>query len=274
MRPAGFIVAVGCVAPVQGAYILANLQNSGAFNACGSVNPLDPGEPCAGLPDIRPVAVAGQSNGGNGSAQTDYGINKVIATSGAGGGMNAYSEWMVVYGLAGGQAGSTVDLVVTLAYDVTVIAGLGTAGFRMVVNNDFFGPYDIRTTTDGFLGDSCFDRPGQNALGACAGNHNGTVSRIIQATINPNNRLTLLVSASTFGSATADAFNTVTVQSVIVPDGISWSYNGLAGNPLNFQYAPDTSGVPEPAGVVLAGLGLIAAGTLRRRCSTPTATRR
>jgi hypothetical protein len=96
----------------------------------------------------------------------------------------------------------------------------------------------------------------------------------VQATIAPNNLLTLAVSASAFGNAVSDAYNTVTVQSIIVPNGISWSYNGLAGNPLNFQYAPDTSGVPEPGGMTLSGLGLIAVGAFWHRRSRPTAARR
>lgn len=261
----GFVVAVGCVAPVQGAYIVANLNSNPLFTACGSYDGSSPGAPCYGSPDISPVSVSGQDNGGAGQALTNYGVNKVKASSGAGGGMNANSEWQVSYGLTGAPIGSQVDLLVTFGYDVTVSAGAGEAGFNMVVNNDFFGPYRIRTTTDPYLGDVCFDRPGNVVVGSCAGNHNGTVSRTIQATIAPNNLLTLLVSATSFGVATSDAYNTVTVQSIIVPNGISWSYNGLAGNPLNFQYAPDTSGVPEPGSVALAGLGLIAVDFWRRR---------
>ena len=140
LRALAVIVAVGCAAPVRGAYIVANLNSNPLFTACGTYDGSSPGAPCYLAPNVNPVSVSGQDNGGAGQALTGYGVNKVIASSGVGGGMNANSEWQVTYGLTGATAGSQVNLVVTFGYDVTVSVGPGEAGLSMVVNNNFFTP--------------------------------------------------------------------------------------------------------------------------------------
>ena len=251
---------------VEAAYVIAVLNNNGAFGQCGSVNPIDPGEPCAGAPNLGSVSVsgAGGATDGNGAALTEYGVNKVRASSGVTGGMIAASEWQVQYSLSGAPVGTPVQLLLTLGYDVTIGASSGSADFQITVNNDVFSRYIISTTTNPFGGDSCFDRPGPTAIGQCAGNHNGTINRIIQATVGPNNRLNISVQARSFGLAAVDAYHTLSVLRILVPDGISWQYGGLAGNPLNFEYEASPTAVPEPGGMALLGLGLVAAGVNRR----------
>src|SRR5262249_32701931 len=135
----------------------------------------------------------------DGQAYVSYGINKLFASSLANNsGINVGTEWMVVYTLTGAPVGTPVNLLIELGYELSLgTNGTGSAGFRMVLNNDFFGPFDIATTGNPFGNDNCFDRPGQTVIGACSGDHAGTVSRWITATVGPNNRLSLSVSAST-----------------------------------------------------------------------------
>lgn len=240
-------VALLAAQPAAASYIVATASHDSRFVVdCASVAPLDPGEPCAGAPPDGSVLA---DLGEGARAGASFGSNRV-AVNGTG---KATSEWMVVYGLSGGTPGSQVDLLVTFEYDVYLQPGSHEAGFRMVINNDVFSPYTIRHATNG-LGDRCDDFPPSQQSGCGPGRHTGTLSRTIAASIHPNNLLTLNVEGSVFGVGAVDAFHTVTVQSILVPDGISWSYNGLQGNPLNFQHR--TPQVPEPASVALLGVGL------------------
>lgn len=250
---AALALIVAFTQPADASYIHANINAGADGGACGSVNP-DVGEPCAGFGYTGSVGV----DAGFAKAMTDFGINKVASASG-----NALSEWMVAYTLLGGTPGSSVDLIVNIAYDVTLSAGaLTQAEFRMVLNNNSLFPFIIRDATNG-LGDRCDDRAPSQQADCGAGNHNGVYSQTITATVAPNNRLTLSVQAGLFGSGSVDAFNTVTVQSIIVPNGISWQYQGIAGNPLNFQHA--TTAVPEPATLWLVTTGLAGVVVRRRR---------
>lgn len=70
-----------------------------------------------------------------------------------------------------------------------------------------------------------------------------------------------------FGAGFVDAYNTVEVLKITVPDGIGWEYQGLSGNPLNFQNVTSASPVPEPAAAHLFAAGglLVATLALRKR---------
>ncbi len=242
--------------PANAQYILANINQSAAsgFNDCASVAGTQFG-PCDGLLYAgQPVAV----DQGFARASTDFGVNKV-AVGGTG---SASSEWLVSYGLTGGTPGSTVNLDVSFAYDVTLAAGSNQAEFRMVLNNETLSPFIIRHATNG-LGDLCNDRAPDQQVGCGAGNHNGTFFRSITASINPNNRLAFFVGASVFGTGEVDAFDTVTIESIVVPDDIEWHYNGLSGNPLNFRHAT-TQAVPAPFAVELLAMGLAGLAAIRR----------
>jgi hypothetical protein len=266
-----FALMIVCLSTLQASYVTANINSGGNGGVCGSVSPIDPGEACAGAPNVSPVGVAATFSDANGSydarAQAGYGLNRVyVASTATNSGVQAATEWMVVYTLTGGTPGTAVEFLLSIDYDVSVsVSGSSFAGFRMVLNGDVYFPYDINTTGNGFASDSCFDRPGQTALGACAGRHTGTITRTVSASIGPNNRLGLSVGAGTFGSGAVDAYHTITVAAVTLPNGIGWEYQGVAGNPLNFRNASDASAVPEPAALQLMGAGLSVAVIVIRR---------
>ncbi|MBL8173732.1 MAG: hypothetical protein JNK48_03630 [Bryobacterales bacterium] len=136
------------------------------------------------------------------------------------------------------------------------------AAFQMVLNYDYFGPFQISINTHGFSPNRCDDI---GNTGPCmSGPHSGVWTRTVQASAGPNNRLSLGVSGSVYGGGWVDAYNTVRINRIIVPDGVTWSYDDISGNPLNFQYDNDTN-VPEPAVAHLLAAGLAVAAILRSR---------
>ncbi|MBM3786975.1 MAG: PEP-CTERM sorting domain-containing protein [Acidobacteria bacterium] len=244
--------------PAEGSYITANINNGANGVVCGAANGSSPGAPCYGAPNVRPV----QISLGNNFGLTDYGTNRLYAETGN----QVATEWMVAFTLSGAPTGTPVSLTVNFAYDLAINAGVNSqAEFRMVANNNVLFPFIIRIATNG-LGNRCDDIP---PPGACqAGFHSGIYSFTdpFGYSVGPNNRIYLSVQGSVFGSGFVDAANTVTVQSVIVPDGITWAYDtGIDGNPLNFQYA--SGAVPEPASYALLGSGLLLAALFGRRRS-------
>lgn len=240
------VLAVASLAPVRADYIQANINNGANGISCGYFGTPSPGAPCDGAPAVNPVS-ASAANGAL-FASTDFGVDKLyLSTAG-----HADSQWGVLYSLSGAPIGTAVNLVVTFSYDVLISAGANSeVSVRMVVNNDTFSPFDIRVATDG-LGDSCFDRAPQVG---CSGSHVGTFSRTVSAQIGNNNRLGFDMSGAIFGSGLIDAAHTVLVSGITVPDGITWSYNSLTGNPLNFQYATTAATTPEPGSLALALTG-------------------
>ncbi|MBS1824742.1 MAG: hypothetical protein JST93_05440 [Acidobacteria bacterium] len=233
----GVIVMAG---PAQAGYVHANVNVGNGLTNCGGVD-----EPFLSCPVYNgPVMV----ELGSSKAYTDFGVNKVLAQ----GSDSASSQWKVGYTLSG-TVGTPVSLTVEIAYDVNISpANNSETLFRMALNNDFFGTFDISINTDG-LGNICDDQP----VGApcLSGQHSGIWTRTVSATAGQYNNLFLSVSASVFNGGWVDAYNTVTINRIIVPDGVTWAYDGISGNPLNFQYASDST-VPEPAAVQLLGAGL------------------
>lgn len=241
---------------LQAGYVSASLNSGADGSACGSTG-IDVGQ----LPCPTGSAIPSVVSTDSLFAYADFGVNKA-SVNGVG---SAGTEWMVRYTLTGGTVGTPVNLLVQIDYEVDMaVSGVNQeSNFRMVLNYDTFGPFDISLRTYAFFGSEC-----REYTGPCEpGFHRGTWSRNVWAAIGSTNRLALNMGVST-SSGIVDASHTVRILRIIVPDGITWSYeDGLAGNPLNFQYAgdPPTSEVPEPGTYLLSAVGLAGIGVLRRR---------
>jgi hypothetical protein len=244
-------------------YVLGSINSGADGVACGAVN-----EPFLLCPAYTgPVGL----DIGSAKVLTDFGMSRVLASAGA----QAASEWMIRYALTGVEAGATVELKVEIGFDLNIAAATNSESeFRMVVNNETLFPFIIRIATDG-LGNRCDHL--SSAAECVSGDHSGVWTKSIEALVSPNNLFYLFVGAGNFGGGWVDAFNTVHVNRIIVPDGIGWAYaDGLQGNPLNFVNASDVDPgtVPEPPVAALAGLALVCAalssGARRRRRSTTT----
>lgn len=250
---AAVLGAILLAAPAQASYISANVNAHLGPTACGATvgETIFPFNTCPAV--NGPVSVEPGSK-----AYTDFGVNKVYA----GGSDQATSEWSVEYTVSGAP-GEQVNLILEIGYDLNIAAAF-EAGFRMVLNYDYFSPFTISINTHGFSPNRCDDI---GNTGPCmSGPHSGAWTPMVQAIAGQVNRLTLSVSGSVFGGGWVDAYNTVTMNRIIVPDGTTWSYQNLSGNPLNFQYANDTS-VPEPAAAHLLAAGVAMAIIARRRLS-------
>jgi len=87
--------------------------------------------------------------------------------------------------------GTPVNLKLEIGFDVNIAAAVdSSAGFRMVLNNNFLFPFDIRIATNG-LDNVCHDLP--STAPCMSGTHSGVWTQIVEAAAGPNNRLTLLV---------------------------------------------------------------------------------
>jgi hypothetical protein len=171
------------------------------------------------------------------------------------------------------------DLYIAVAYDVDIAAAPGGSGGGRPgdVTGSAFGvrrPFDpawtflVTSTSDVFGGNSC-SNPGPT-YPICNGHYTGTalvpltdptrVNSDGPGGIGPNT-FRLEVYARSNNNAVTDAFHTVTFGGTSLPEGTSFSYADLDGNPLSLGV------VPEPATGLLsvAALGVIVLGRLRFR---------
>ncbi|BDC49456.1 hypothetical protein F183_A17720 [Bryobacterales bacterium F-183] len=265
MRFRMFLLLIGASTSLLKADYINVALNSGTYGVgCGSIT-IDPGEPCAYSPNVpsthKSVDLATSAGMIKGEAYAAYGVNKVFAQTSGTEYAQASSEWMVSYSVNGLPLGTPVNLTVNIGFDAFVsTSGPGEAGFRIVLNNESLVPLmDIFTTTNGFGGDSCYTRPGSTLPGACAGAHGGILSRTVTAYAGMRNLMTLNVGARAYGPALSDGYHTAWVDSIIVPDGVTWSYSVQSGNPLQFQYSQPSTAVPEPSGEAAFAAGAVGA---------------
>lgn len=107
------------------------------------------------------------------------------------------------------------------------------------------------------------------AFPACNGRYQGTVTYAIDVQYNTgsaSNRVYLdFIADSLDGSV--DATHTVTFGNIILPTGVSFSYDSSIGNdnPLGFTAATATSAIPEPATIGLLTAGLLSLAAFRLR---------
>ncbi|MBS0265727.1 MAG: hypothetical protein JSS02_27600 [Planctomycetes bacterium] len=197
------------------------------------------------------VALSQRGNGSFCKGQTSYGVNKVLTESSGNGSFvsgGAESSWLVNFNLSGAPVNTPVHIEVDIAYDFTINAPGGSAGWALILN-DGSRDHKFVTYTDayGALDDHSFDQPGG---GDDSGPHAGILR--IDCLYHVQNGLSLRVAVQTNsgggGEAMCDAFNTARVTDVILPEGIQWTYADISGNPLNVHSA---QAVPELSSLFL-----------------------
>lgn len=218
------------------------------------------------------------------SGTANYGVLQ-IGTSLLGGG-GAYSgstsaQYIINFSLSDPNlpANTPITLSVPVNYDVTLsVNGGGSGGsangvdFALYLDSAVnpFWLYRVASSSDS-SGNICSNPAA--SLPSCNGRYVGTVTASLNTFINggtqrlwitANDQATL----NSSGGASVDALHTVTLGSILLPNGVSYVYDsGITGNPANFTYATTPSPVPEPSGLMLmaGGLGLFWRGRRKAR---------
>lgn len=239
---------------------------------------------------------SGPTEGGShqGMAQTTIGTNQVYArrnTLGTIHSTEAVSNWAINFGLS-------QDATLTIHFGWEVILDEPAADCSGSCPNEAtVDPFDTRgssaswslavgapqnptyyadlSITNNILGPGeCLETRGANPTGStnhCQGDHVTAGALVFDFFAGGPARNTLSVNmfAAAHGLATVDSYGTFEILGIIVPDGVTWTYDSVAGNPLNFQYAavPPPPPVPEPGLLLtsLAGLCFVARRRQSRR---------
>lgn len=213
-------------------------------------------------------------------AIADYGVLKTYTSAsydgnivGGGGSSEAYARLSFYLSDLNALPNQTIQLTIPIQYHVTLVANDGSGapnnsnGVSWIMARDYSGVYLVRlqSTTDVFGANLC---PAPIAtLPSCNGTYEGTINIGFTAYLNAWNSFDLRIGGSVFHSGIADAANTVTIGNTILPNGVTFAYDGPSGNPMSFQYAVDST-VPEPATAALAAISLLAGLCVRRRSQT------
>ena len=172
---------------------------------------------------------------------------------------------------------ANATLTIGFHYDVNLILDYpGSASYKFGVAttstaNTIVDPGGTAWTylaiggTTGGLGDDhadfCPEFSGLQTTGTCAFHHGDTGQLFVPLLAGPNHLEVAMFTSATKGGS-ADGFNTGLISGITVPDGVTFTYTDLSGNPLNVHAA---SAVPEPASFGLIGAAMIAIGALRCR---------
>jgi hypothetical protein len=248
-------------------------------------------QPIGGPGQSHGTGVGGQIvvlniNSGESFAQalTDYGVNKAQTSStDYRSGASATSDWQIGFTLSenGLPLNTFVPLTISYSYDFTLSAfgGFGSpstgyvvgAAYGIAGNNasqgNLFEVFQVSATSnaDGSV-ESCKSKiPGAAGPQACLGSYSasGTVTPLTNFHIGDNRIESEITAGGALGAV--DAYNTGLIVGILVPDGVTWTYDpGITGNPLNFHYADASSATPEPAGFAIFGFGLVVLGVGRR----------
>jgi hypothetical protein len=214
------------------------------------------------------------------TAQTDFGANHAYANAVTGLGGDASSQWALMFTLTGGQPGAFAQVIIDYRYDAALTPA--NSNFNLTFEWGIEGNFPNQGTTNEVLDvkiysnavgnlEQCPGVPGPGGVpaakpGQCAGSYdvpNGQI-KVNDDFFFGLNKIggNLEVGAA---NGTVDAFNTGQIKDIILPTGVTWTYEtGVTGNPLNFQNAGSTSGAPEPGTWGLLAVGL-AGGLLRLR---------
>jgi hypothetical protein len=200
------------------------------------------------------------------SARSSFGELKAYASSTDGGtSAKGTASWWIDFTLSdptmGANAATTI--FVPINYEYSLSAGSVSSSFaRFSMTQDYFTYYaSYSSSGNPFGGNTC---PAPVGLPGCNGVYQGTVLIPVSARVNTTgpNTFFLTIGAEAVAGV-SDAFNTITIGEVIVPDSMTWSYSDLSGNPMGFRYAPTS--VPEPATATLLAGGLLLTAWGRQR---------
>lgn len=177
----------------------------------------------------------------------------------------AVSMWSVGFTLS-----HDANLILNYAWDVTLSETApptsqpphygSSASFIYYLANPFNPVYYVGLTAQNNpIGASeCNETRGANTTGNinfCDGYHAASGALTWNFRAGFQHRIEGYMETRTSGlAATSDAFQSGKVLSIIVPDGVTWTYEaGVTGNPLNLQY--EAAAVPEPGSMSLLGFG-------------------
>ena len=152
-----------------------------------------------------------------------------------------------------GAASYKFGIATTSTANHIVDAG-GTAWTYLAIGNTTGGMGDDHA-------DACPEFAGLQAAGTCAFHHEDTGVLTVPFSAGPNHLEVALFTGAVKGG-TSDGFHTGLISGITVPDGITFTYSDLSGNPLNVHAA---SAVPEPASWVLSGTAFSLMGFLLAR---------
>jgi hypothetical protein len=199
------------------------------------------------------------------SASSDFGVLKAYASSTDGNtSAKGTASWSIDFMLMDPTLGANTPttIFVPIDYDYALSANSGASFARFGMTQDYITYYASYSSSGSpFGGNTC---PSPVGVPGCNGLYEGTVLIPVPALVNTTgpNRFFLTIAAEAAAGVT-DAFNTITIGNVILPDSMIFSYPDLPGNPMNFGRQPS---VPEPATATLVlGGALIAAFGRRRR---------
>jgi hypothetical protein len=176
------------------------------------------------------------------------------------------------------------DAILAIGYHYDALLSTeypGGAGYKFGIstsspNNNITDPgqnawtYLARGNSTGGMGDDhadfCPEFVGVQPWPTCSFHHGDSGVLRVPFQAGPNH-LSVLINVTAARNAEADAYNTGEITGITVPDGVTFTYSDLSGNPLNVQSAGAAAATPEPStwALGLCGIALTFVRKLRMR---------